>query len=114
MSTELSENSSATKEKIWKAHIKACSRSGLSRKEYCRRHSLSYHAFYYWKKKLFPQADPGPDLVAVPLRKSSPVRESNMASSLKVEVGDRFKVEVREGFSRQTLARVISILEECK
>ncbi|MBS3809799.1 MAG: hypothetical protein KGY38_06575 [Desulfobacterales bacterium] len=114
MPTELSENSSANKEKIWKAHIKACSRSGLSRKEYCRRHSLSYHAFYYWKKKLFPQTGPGPDLVAVPLRKSSPAGESNMTSSLKVEIGGRFKVEVREGFSRQTLARVISTLEECK
>ncbi|MFO7884184.1 MAG: IS66 family insertion sequence element accessory protein TnpA [Thermodesulfobacteriota bacterium] len=65
MSTELSENSSTNKEKIWKAHIKACSQSGLTRKEYCRRHSLSYHAFYYWKKKLFPQCRPMATVVMI-------------------------------------------------
>jgi len=112
MPTELSENSSANKEKIWKAHIRAFSRSGLSRREYCRQHNLSYHAFYYWKKKLFSRAGSGPDLVAVSLR--TPVEEISSNSLLKVEVGRRFKVEIREGFSSQTLARVISTLEGCK
>ncbi|MFV0437527.1 MAG: IS66 family insertion sequence element accessory protein TnpA, partial [Desulfopila sp.] len=34
----------AGRSRKWQAHVKALAQSGLSRAEYCRRHSLSYHA----------------------------------------------------------------------
>ena len=36
-------------------YVEALAQSGLSRREYCRQHNLSYHAATYWLRKL-PQA----------------------------------------------------------
>jgi len=38
--------------RFWQAHVKALADSGLSRREYCRRHHLAYHALTYWVRKL--------------------------------------------------------------
>ena len=43
---------STSKQALWKGHIQAQAKSGLTIKEYCRRHGLSRHTFGYWKKKL--------------------------------------------------------------
>lgn len=36
----------------WQSHIREKENSGLSQKEYCRRHGINYNAFQYWKQKL--------------------------------------------------------------
>ena len=41
--------------RFWQAHLRALGGSGLSRREYCRRHHLSYHALTYWVRKLRPR-----------------------------------------------------------
>ena len=100
--------------KIWKAHLQAWRKSGLSGMEYCRQHTLSYHAFNYWKKKYHRPAPPEISFVPVPAKRVMPSAELRISGSpLKVEVGNRFKVEVRDGFSSQTLSSLISTLEGC-
>ncbi len=37
--------------RFWQAHVKALADSGLSRREYCRRHHLAYHRLTYWVRK---------------------------------------------------------------
>ena len=36
----------------WLQHLSAWKQGGLKQSEYCRRHSLKYKSFTYWKKRL--------------------------------------------------------------
>ena len=47
---------SSNTQKIWRSHISAWQKSGLSRAKYCRQNNLSSHALGYWHKKY---RDPG-------------------------------------------------------
>ena len=114
MQKDLSQKKQSPGKKIWKAHLQAWGKSGLNGMEYCRQHDLSYHAFNYWKKKCHRSSPSGISLVPVPAKRVMVAEEiSSPGSPLKVEVGNRFKVEVRDGFSPQTLLSLISTLEGC-
>lgn len=105
---------SSSTQKIWRTHIAAWQKSGLSRAEYCRQNNLSSHALGYWHKKDKKPDQAGMILVPVPLVGNNKVKEPQAWSSeLKVEVGARFKVEVSDGFTPATLARLITTLEAC-
>lgn len=114
MQKKLSQKRRSPGKKIWKAHLQAWRKSGLNGMEYCRQHTLSYHAFNYWKKKYHRPAPPDISLVRVPAKRVMPAAGLNGSGSpLKIEVANRFKVEVRDGFSPQTLLSLISTLERC-
>jgi hypothetical protein len=99
--------------KIWLAHVHAWQQSGLSRAEYSRQHNLSHHQLRYWQKKNEQQGPTGLTFVPVPL--TSVVRHNTQEwkSFLKVEINDRFKIEVADEFSPAILARLITTLESC-
>ncbi|EWH01125.1 IS66 family insertion sequence element accessory protein TnpA [Halomonas sp. BC04] len=44
--------SSADRERFWQQQIGDWQASGLSGIAYCKQHSLTYHRFVYWRKKL--------------------------------------------------------------
>lgn len=97
--------------KAWGAHVRAWQASGLSMAAYCRQRGLSYHAFDYWKKKLGqPQASAGLELVPVTI----PLRPADVGAPIRIHLGDRFSLEVRDGFTPQTLQEVIAVLEGCR
>ena len=100
-------------QQIWKAHVDAWRRSNLSIAEYCRRHNLSHHALRYWKKKNERADDAGVTLVPVPLPKTIHGHSLNRQASLKVEVGNRFKIEVGDDFTATTLIRLVKTLDNC-
>jgi hypothetical protein len=108
MPKELSGQETVSSNKAWPAHIKAWGKSGLSGKEYCRQRQLSYYAFAYWKKKLGLRQPTATFFVPVPTN----VHRGDTGSGLKIEVGNRFKIEVSDDFTARTLARVIAALEE--
>ena len=112
MQKKLSQKRRSPGKKIWKSHLKAWRKSGLNGMEYCRQHTLSYYAFNYWKKKYHRPASPDISLVRVPAKRVMATAGLS-GSPLKIEVGNRFKVEVRDGFSPQTLSSLISTLEGC-
>ena len=100
--------------KIWRAHIAAWQKSGLTRAEYCRQHNLSHHSLRYWQKKDEQPSQAALTFVPVSLAISSKrVNPRECISSLKVEVGNRFRVEVTNDFSSATLIRLITTLESC-
>jgi transposase-like protein len=41
-----------SKQKTWERHMRAYERSGLSIREYCRKHDLNFNTFGYWRHKL--------------------------------------------------------------
>ena len=101
-------------QKIWRAHVDACRESGLSRAEYCRQQNLSHHTLRYWQKKYEQSGSTGVTFVPVPLARTvKGNRPREWKSALKVEVSDRFKIEVADEFSPAILARLITTLENC-
>lgn len=97
--------------RFWQTHVRALGNSGLSRKEYCRRHQLSYHALTYWVGKLrlaSPRA-PLPALVEVPL--SLPLlRGPGPAFRLHLRQG--YLLEIESDFDQASLGRLLKVLEQ--
>jgi hypothetical protein len=107
---------SSNTQKIWRSHIGAWEKSGLSRAEYCRQNILSPHALGYWHKKYNKPNSAGMTLVPVPIagKQLHEVKEPQTRSAeLKVEISNRFKIVVPDGFTAATLARLITTLEAC-
>jgi len=95
----------------WPAHVLALRESGLSRREYCRRHHLSYHALTYWVRKLRPASPRAslPALVEVPV--SLPLlRRSGSAFRLHLDQGRLLEIE--PDFDEVSLGRLLSVLEQ--
>ncbi len=112
MAAESTSGKRNSKQAFWKAHISAVNRSGLSLAEYCRRHGLSCSAFRYWRRKLGKGA--GTPVSLVPVPGVIPQEESHHAcnaADLRLNLKGRFTVEVGDGFSSATLARLVSTLE---
>lgn len=97
--------------RFWRAHVRALGASGLSRREYCRRHHLSYHALTYWVRKLRPASPRAslPALVEVPV--SLPLlRRSGSAFRLHLDQGRLLEIE--SDFDEAGLGRLLSVLEQ--
>ena len=98
--------------RFWQAHVRALAASGLSRRGYCRRHELSYHALTYWVRKFRQvpvQASP-PALVEVPLCPSTLMRRSG--PPFRLHLGDGRLLEIEVDFDAASLGRLLGILEQ--
>lgn len=92
------------KEQHWHHHLRAWTSSGLSQAEYCRRNQLSWRCFGYWKRKA---ARPAPSMKLLPIA-LRPLSEAS--SGLTLVLGDRYRVEVGDGFNPETFERLLSLL----
>ena len=98
--------------RFWQAHLRALGGSGLSRREYCRRHHLSYHALTYWVRKLrptSPRATP-PALVEVPACSLPLLQRSDSAFRLHLDQGRLLEIE--SDFDEAGLGRLLRVLEQ--
>jgi len=57
---------------LMQTHIAACKASGITVEAYCREHELKPSVYYYWCKKLQPEA-PGKFISITSLLSTSPV-----------------------------------------
>lgn len=94
----------------WADHIKRWEESGLSQIDYCRANNLSRHHFTYWKCKNSRKNKPI-KFIPVVTKPSTSSLHSNI-EPLKVHVGDKYRIEVGEGFSGETLIRLINTLSD--
>jgi len=85
--------------------------------EYCRRQGLSATAFTTWKHRLGAAPQPAEDeveFVAFPLvaadDRAAVPGGGPASAALTVVVEDRYRVEVGDGFTAATLARVVQTL----
>jgi hypothetical protein len=95
---------------FWSDHIKRWEGSGLSQIDYCRANNLSRHHFTYWKCKNNRKNNPVKFISVV--TKSSTSSLNSIIEPLKVHVGDKYRIEVGEGFSEETLVRLINTLSD--
>jgi hypothetical protein len=104
------QESKIEKRRYWKEHIEGWKACGLKQSEYCRRHQLKISRFTYWKRKLAPSSASPISLVQVALPEifHSPVQ--CRPSPLRVAIGDKYRVEVDQGFDPVTLKQLILTL----
>jgi hypothetical protein len=97
------------KAEFWTDHIKKWEESGLSQIDYCRENNVSRHRFTYWKIKNNKKINP---IRFVPIITKPPTSSlpSGSIEPLRVQVGDKYRIEVGEGFSGETLVRLINTL----
>ena len=106
-------SSAATESRVrfWQAHVRALAASGLSRRGYCRRHQLSYHALTYWVRKFrqVPAHASPPALVEVPLCPPALVHRSG--PPFRLHLGDGHMLEIDADFDAASLGRLLGVLE---
>ena len=98
---------SEAKRKDWQRHIESCMRSEESQASYCVRHGLRTTQFTYWKKKL-SQLSSSSKFISLPLQLSR--GKVSAGSSLYLEYGGRFRIEVPKGFDTSTLEELLHTL----
>ncbi|CCK78787.1 IS66 family insertion sequence element accessory protein TnpA [Desulfobacula toluolica] len=89
---------------FWKTHIDQWTESRLSQIEYCRQNGLRPNRFTYWKIK-FGKPNQPTGLVQVP------VPTHFCQAGLKLNIGRELQVEIPDGFKKETLEQVLSVLK---
>lgn len=70
----------------WQDHVKAFNKTGLSKKQYSKKHHLVYSQFVYWSRKIDSDTSEGFIPVTItPKANNSPVLNSNSASLSVIE-----------------------------
>lgn len=110
METESIKERNRKKAIFWNDHIKRWKGSGLSQIDYCRENNLLKHRFTYWKCKNNKKANPVKFIPVISKPATSPL--PNSIEPLRVHVGDKYCIEVGEGFSGETLIRLINTLSD--
>ena len=89
---------------FWKTHIDQWTESCLSQREYCRQNGLRPNRFTYWKIIIGKPNRPT-ELVQV----SVPTHFCQ--AGLKLNIGRELQVEIPNGFKKETLEQVLSVLK---
>ncbi len=108
MNTKVNQPERSRNQHRWQAHVTQQVKSGLNRAEYCRQHSLSYHALTYWCRRLSkPMCLPERSLVPVILRSSIQQMEEQQAASLKILLPGQATIEIGDDFLPATLNKLL-------
>lgn len=97
---------------FWKHHIKQWSESGMSQNAYCRQNDLRPNQFTYWKSK-FKNQTLFPEFVQLSSTQSTQVLNLSEQKELRLNIDNRFQIEIPDGFSQTTLAEVLQVLGRC-
>ena len=89
---------------FWKTHINQWGESCLSQREYCRQNDLRPNRFTYWKIK-FGKPNLPTELVQVP------EQTHFCQAELRLNIGRELQVEIPDGFKKETLEQVLSVLK---
>jgi hypothetical protein len=113
----------SVKERHWRRLVRQWGKSGLSVREFCDWQSLSEASFYAWRRKLAdrdaqarrvektpPQATPVGQFLPVRVLADDPAG-LGLAPVVEVRLPSGVQLRIPAGFTRQTLADVITVLE---
>ena len=99
-----------SKEAYWRRTLQEWRDSGLKACDFQRRNNLNKHAFIYWKLKLMDELRK--DRPSFAVKMPTAARGAASPSRIRLRVGERFTVELTEGFDAQTLREVLAVLQE--
>lgn len=103
--------SDVSKEQQWRERIDTCINSGMSIKGWCKANQVSSYQYHYWKKKFKAEQDSKKHTTTgwAPLIIHESHSEILKAEPIILQV-ETFKIEINEGFNKQTLKEVLQIL----
>jgi len=96
------------KEQHGRKHVGAYRASGLTQREYCSRRWSFCSALGYWSRKIDTD---GKGDGFVEIRSVHDGEAGNGSGAVELLVGERYRLRLSEGFSPQTLAPVLEVLE---
>ena len=96
------------KEQHGREHVAAWRESGLTQREYCSRNGLSRSALGYWSRKIDTE---GKGNGFVEIHSAHETARGSSSDAVELLIGERYRLRLSEGFSPQTLARVLEVLE---
>ena len=98
------------KRSYWEDQIRRWRESGLTQIAYCRLHEVNRHRLIYRRKQLSEKA-PSSSLVEISVNR--PPHDENLHdSSLRLLIGNRYRIEVTRGFDPGVLHQLIYVLEQ--
>ena len=95
---------------FWRRHVEAWRNSGLSQKEYCRRHRLLKGTLGYWSSTLGRENCSGSELVEVGLA-AVEAKPAAPSRPIEVVVEGRYLMRLWPGTDRDHMQEVLSVLE---
>ncbi len=113
MANRKAEKVISKKETLWRAHIRAWEKAGISQANYCRQYGLSPKSFTYWKGRLRSQPEAVSFYqVATTDHFANRLKRQPMPGALNLLMGDRFCIEVNDDFSPAVLRKLVHALEK--
>jgi transposase len=106
----------AKKARYWQQRLGEAARSGISVREFCRRHRLQESQFYWWQRRLKvgreERSVQRPGVNGTPASFAL-VSDEAGASDVGIELvlGDGRKLRIRQGVDEETLRSVLAALE---
>jgi len=108
MNTKVTQPKRSRQQRCWQAHVARQVKSGLSRAEYCRQHSLSYHAMTYWRRKVSKSIhSPEKSLVPITLPSSLQKIVGKQSTSLRILLPGQATIEIGDDFLPATLNKLL-------
>lgn len=92
--------------RYWNEQVERWRSSGLTQKEYCGKEGISLERFGAWKRRIDRKEQNG-TLVAIPSRITFSALRT---AALRLEVNDRYRIEIPDAFSPVTLETVLQVL----
>ena len=100
--------SPGSKEALWREHVKCWQRSGVSQREYCECAGLALSTFQLWRRRLATASTACVEIVPVSLQR---LERSSQPVAVLAD-GGRYRLEVLDGASADTLRMILGVLEE--
>ena len=100
---------------LWAKRIQELQTSGLTMKDWCLEHKISYSTMGYWMRKLNVKEsgkDDGLIFAKLPSEKEISVKENDFASpsSLQIFISDNIRIEVSDSCRSELLESLLKVL----
>jgi hypothetical protein len=101
---------------VWRRRIDAWQQSGLSQKAFCGQNHLALSTFTLWRQRLnkpakLPSRPASACIEIVPVPRVHAAVVVPPSPVIVVVVGGRYRIELADGFHRDTLQQVLQVLE---
>ena len=101
---------SGDKQQRWSDRIAAWKASGLSQRQYCDQHQLTYSTFVYWRGRL--KRLNGDNLASGKVSFLPVALKQADQATLTLRINDRHSIEIRPGFDPGLLGKVIQAVQQ--
>ena len=99
------------KEQYWRKVLARWQSSGLSVRAYCELHRISLPSFYWWRREVSRRDGARPRFLPVRVVADA-VATNGDSGAIEVVLANERCLRVRPGFDRDTLVRLLDVLED--